>query len=307
MVNPIGGAITKLFAQEITLTRIKRILSTVAIPLLLNLPQQLRLIQTTKSPKFKPLLETNKIFFYKHLSVYISKKINARRRIDLINLHYSFVNQHLADDFISRIVEKSIEIWKIEVLEGTFTIELAYPISINRVYQYDNEGEISLRIKFNDEVVHTGGFTISKCKNKMTSDPFENSIIVGRIQGAKNNPELIRCATKALHDISPANVALCAYKGIADCIQTEFILGTSNELRVVEKDEVFFDYNKHWIDAGAVLNNDGLYLLPVNQQDKPIELITQKHRSRTIKKRNFKKGIRDGVCAGFRQMCMVKN
>jgi uncharacterized protein VirK/YbjX len=64
-------------------------------------------------------------------------------------------------------------------------------------------------------------------------------------------------------------------------------------------------YDEFWLAAGGVESARDMYYPPVPSLFKPIESIKRNHRSRTLRKREYKKLVTEQVRRAFRDVAII--
>jgi uncharacterized protein VirK/YbjX len=63
-------------------------------------------------------------------------------------------------------------------------------------------------------------------------------------------------------------------------------------------------YDEFWITAGALRLERSMYHLSVPSPRRPIQSVKRNHRSRVLRKREFKTTVKEQVCRAFRQVAL---
>jgi len=259
----------------------------------------MKVTQALNRPNVKCVLRyrPNAAFRFRYLHPYLSTSFCIDSRAAILANHYNFINDNMAKNFMNNVLEGPIVLWEERRGADLFTISLVFSY-------YYNEGDLALIFQLN----HTRLFniTFSIVPAGIIKIPAAQVLFIGCIHG-KSCFDLIKYATKALNDISPATMLLTAARGIATALQIEYIAGISCKDQIATAwAPISFCYDEFWISNGAEKINEGLFLLPSMLKDKPLGLIKINHRSRTKRKRQFKYNLLTQVSRNFEQKCMRK-
>jgi uncharacterized protein VirK/YbjX len=280
-----------------------------ALPLILNAWAHSKLIAVLKLPNIRPLLEMHPRIKYKHLrSNYLISSLAVPDAIKIMRYHYSRMNEMIRPDFFSRLMNDRPVLWDLDIHEQNFKIRISFPYDLNRVERMlDHEGDLSVIFEANGLPLYVLCMTIipgELATKRWQIGDAKCVLFVGRVQGAPGRFDTLRGATKALMDIAPPRLLLCAVEAIARIFSAEIVVGISAERQLSnqkhESDtENFFDYNTLWANVGAQKVASDLFFVDATFPEKPIENVKQKHRSRTLAKRKFRQAIVEAVEASF--------
>ena len=225
---------------------------------------------------------------YKYLGHYIATNFSTKERLSILMNHYTYLNRYASTDFFKRVQQKS-PLWQQAVDDDLFTINLTFPFGV------DFEGDLALVFELNQQPIYAISFTFIPAD--LVDDVENQAIFVSRVQGSKHF-ELIRKATRSLYDITPAALLVVALQGIAMSFGINVLVGVNakNQLygSVEEISEHFFDYDSFW-DSFSAQKLDDFFQLPIPFPEKPLTSIKANHRSRTIRKRQFKQQVCQSV------------
>jgi len=292
-------------ALQRAVRRILRIALFRSPALLANVRGHARLVRTLLSPEVVCLTKRHLTLPYKYLGAnYLARHLSTRMRLAMLTHHYEFVRTRLHAGFLERVMAQQSTLWSSVGDENRFSIALSLPHSLHHPGRIvDQEGDLALYFTMNDVPLYVACFSIVP-GIAVNLDP-RDALFVGRLQGADGSFELIRQATRLLHDISPRDFLLAALQGIAGALGIEAMVGVSNaeQLSKSRSDgarNVLFDYDQFWTALHAQRTIDNLFVLPVPLPERPIETIAQKHRARTLRKRRFKERVSLEIGKEFR-------
>ena len=291
------------------------------IPLIYHYRKHRQLIKILSSPQVNLLLHRHPQLAYKYLGGnYLARGLSTKERLEILANHYGFLRNYVVEDFFIQIFERKHVLW-LENKEGySFSISLSFPHSLHHPGRtVDHEGDLALIFEINSQPAYVYCFTItptSVMHKKEESTQYnaefsnEQALFIGRIQGIAGDFDLMKKTTKLLHDISPSHLLLNATRAIAFAFNINTIYGVSTHAQLSNTPkagvrELFFDYDYFWLSLEAEKANHNMFSLPVRDFEKPIGLIKQKHRSRTLEKRRFKEQLRHQVMNTFQKNLLL--
>jgi uncharacterized protein VirK/YbjX len=129
------------------------------------------------------------------------------------------------------------------------------------------------------------------------------------VQGKGRGLHLIKSATKNCFDVSPAALLLAAAEGIATALDLCHMIGIGADNQISagansRQGGLAKAYDEFWIAAGGVRLERNMYHLPVPSSHKPVQSIKRNHRSRVMRKREYKKLVKERVCIAFRAVAL---
>jgi len=276
-----------------------------ALPLALHFRGHRRLIATLNAGRVAPLSQIHPKIKYKYLrGNYLSKSLSVRHSQEILRYHYLCLSSKISPDFFRRLLDEFPVIWESTVGENSYKIRLAFQRNLDRPYRIvDHEGDLLLLFEANDITLYvmcatiTPGELARTCWNTANSN---RAMFIGKIQGVKGTHEAMRAATKAMSDVAPPRMLLCAVEAMSRIFQIDTIVGVSNREQLSKNNadyesSIHFDYDTFWTSIGAHETDRNAFFLDSSLPEKPIELVQQKHRSRTLAKRRFRKGIVEAI------------
>jgi uncharacterized protein VirK/YbjX len=248
-----------------------------------------RIKSLSKSLPLEHLLISQPKFQYKYLSNYAAANLPRAIRLLAIYNHYRFLADKVGQFFFTALANKPI-IWEEQRDEDVFAITLGYP----RLAGF--EGELSLSLRLNSTFVQMA--TVVIVPGRVVGVASEQVLFITQVQGAKD-VALMRYATKVLHDITPAVLLINATYGMAAALGISCAVGISTERQLGAGAKQYFDYNIFWEQFAGEPLASNLYWLPMPTPEKPLEQVKSNHRSRTLRKRQFKQAVREQVERSF--------
>ncbi len=184
--------------------------------------------------------------------------------------HYSFLRHRVNPEFFRTIVHGRIPLFEHAVGARR------YRISVTFLRANHDEGDPSLICTSDDTDVYTLSLTIGP--GRVAGLEAQRAIYIGRVQGKRDEFHLIREATKYCGDIAPAALLPAA---------------------AARADGLVHSYDEFWIASGGIRLVRNMYHLRVPAHEKPLHTIKRNHRSRALRKRAFRKLVKEQVCRAF--------
>jgi uncharacterized protein VirK/YbjX len=231
----------------------------------------------------------------KYLRSYLAKSFGIRTRREIVKFHYQCLRQHVIDSFYQEIMRDGAILWNEIMDQSRYTISLLFDPVTEKV------GDLCLRVGKDGISLYEMSFTIVPgCLIGCASD---KAILVGRVQGTKEQIEAIKVATRACQHVPPAHLLMVALQAIAEALAIGAVAGVSNTERLgkARSDEngLYFDYDAFWETFFVAKKTAGIYEIPVPFREKPLEQIKTSGRRRTRLKRRFKNRIAVSIGAAF--------
>jgi uncharacterized protein VirK/YbjX len=266
---------------------IKRSIRT--IQSLLNYADYQSINSLTESLPLAHLLRKQPEFPYKYLGHYAAANLPRSARLATILNHYQFLASAVGPAFFPKLAQQPI-IWAEQRGDDLFTITLAYP------HLAGFEGELTFSLRLNSTFVQMA--TVVIVPGRVVGVASEQVLFITQVQGAKD-VALMRYATKVLHDITPAVLLTNATYGLAAALGISCAVGISTERQLGAGAKQYFDYNIFWEQFAGEPLASNLYWLPMPTPEKPLEQVKSNHRSRTLRKRQFKQAVREQAERSF--------
>jgi uncharacterized protein len=255
------------------------------------------LVRVFAAPPMRPLYRVEPRLMFKFLPEYLTADLSRRERAAMLMHHYTFLTTRLDRDFFARIIDQRIEIWRLDAKGHAYRILLFLPRTPYR------EGDLALIFEADGDEIYTLAFTIGPGSIAGLAAP--DAMYIPRVQGKGKRLLEIREATRNCGDVSPAALLLAAAEGTAKELGLADMIGISAKTQVMTSDgrqpENFLRaYDEFWKAAGGSRLDRNLFQLPVPSVNKSILAIKRGHRSRTLRKRRFKKAVAEQVALSFR-------
>jgi len=253
-----------------------------------------RLQQLAKTLSLVQLLKIQPKFIYKYLSPYTARSFSRPMRLAAILNHYQFLVKSVAPDFFTALSHPAV-LWQQASGPDHLSITLSYPMHT------PYEGELSLNFCVNDIIVQVISFVI--VPGQLVGSTSEQALFICQVQGTRN-ALLLRQATKAMHDSTPATLLVHAAHGLASALGIRQLVGISTEEQLC-RDKINFDYASFWQQFDGQRTAANLFLLAGPNSEKPIQQIKSNHRARTLRKRQCKQQLRATVAQEFAAVYMI--
>jgi uncharacterized protein VirK/YbjX len=265
---------------------------------LCNLGTHRRVLQLLKLPPLAEAARANPRFAYKYLTHdYLARGLATTQRASSFLHHYTRMHTALPDRALSEILGHLLKVYEIDADGNRFTISMG----LSR--DFDKEGEFSLNLHVDGEVIHLLCFTI--VPGDIVGSEAPEVLLISRNQGMKGSYELIRRATKALHDVSPAALLFASLQGVALAFGIGHIAGVcaARQSSFTESSAAEFGqaYDDFFSAIGLPLTPTGFFLASVPVEAKSLATVKKGHKLRTRRKRAFKLQIQSATADFFRR------
>lgn len=277
--------------------------------LLYHFAGHLRLTSILLSTDLIELTQRHPKLTFKYLGGnYLARCLSTKARLSILTHHYGFLKRCMKSGVAKQLCDARPVLWQTTVDGAQIDIRLSFPYSLHHPDRtVDHEGDLAVTLYLDSVPLYVMCMTIAPAGVARTASPDGDGahvLFVGRIQGADGRFDQIRHATRLMHDISPKDVLFAAVQGIAAAIGAKVIVGVSTGEQLHRPNSAadgstFFNYDQFWELFGAERTEDNLFVLSLPLQEKPIEMIPQKHKGRTLRKRGFKKQLSAEVCERF--------
>ena len=215
--------------------------------------------------------------------------------------HYRRLPDVFPDHVLARVLLAEIPLAEIQWGDDCFAVKMG----LSRPWDY--EGEMSLNFEVNGKLVFLLSFTI--VPGSIVQSEAPEVILISRVQGIRGCFDEIQVATKALFDVAPPALLIAALCGLAEVyginamaainatMKPEFHLCEGEAANIQDAYDGFFT------ELGATKGPAGFYLSPLPPVEKPMIFIKRGHKTRTRKKRIFKRQIARNVNQRIREIC----
>jgi len=279
---------------------------------LTNIGRQHEIFKLLKLPDFEALIQTDPRFALKYLTHdYLSRGFSVSERAACFVHHYKRLHAKLPGALLRKILYRDISLFDAD--EDGHRLGIALSLSRPKDHvgnhsveiQHDKEGELSLYLRVDRDIVFVLSFTI--VPGRVVKSEAADVLLITRLQGAKGYFRQIHIATKALHDVAPGAMLVAALQGIAEPLGIGEIacIRGADQSSYCDKWEHSFKtaYDDFWADLGVELNTANFFVSSVPIQEKPLASIKQGHKLRTREKRIFKRQVAEEVSNLLRELC----
>lgn len=267
-----GGHLGQAFA------RVRTLLSDEPLPTFLRKHRDVA--RLLGRPFVRGLTRRSPRLVTKYLRHYLASGFDKKTRRDILEFHYRFLEARVIAQF-SDMLELEPLLWRHESVEPACSIRLAF----NPKDHY--EGDLSLVFYQDKTYLYEMSFSI--VPGGAVGNAAETSLLIARVQGAKDRFDEIRNVTKACGDNAPAVLLACVAFQLAAVLGAKAVVGVSNDEQLWNDEKgIVFDYDRFWLQFGAQRNARGFYEIAIPYTQKPLEEISLSHRRRTRIKREFK-------------------
>ena len=254
-----------------------------------NFKQHRALVKTLKSvmPPGKPVFRTSVMYLFS----YLSGAISTNHKREILAHHYSFLKRAFCGSQLIQLYNGGAVFYKEQCGQNEYKVTLAASGML------EFEGSLSLVFEMNKQKVASLLFSFAPGDVFDLED--ENIVFISCLQRVGNQAENAYAATKYFSDNNMATILLKVLEAAAvDFGITKAIgVGCDNQLTAkltCEHERYYSIYDQFWLNSSGV-KRDSDYLIQLPMSQKPILLIKQTHRNRTIKKRQRLRHIFEAV------------
>jgi uncharacterized protein VirK/YbjX len=232
------------------------------------------------------------LFKYLHRK-YLAVGLDSACRLAILTHHYAFLLRWFGASFLRTQLAQGLVLWQLPGDPVPLRITLTFA-------HHDLEGELTLAFWTGEDWIYTASLTLVHGATLGTGNA--PVVLITGLQGAAGKLPLIRHATLACAETSPAYLLLAAVTGMASVLGMERIVGVGNARQLSKAaGRALFDYDRFWASLGGVPTNDGLFQIPAHLPPPAPPSGTSQHRSREARKRDIKRGVAEAVAQRLRQ------
>jgi uncharacterized protein VirK/YbjX len=246
-------------------------------------------------PLFSEVVQSNPRFCYKFLTDdYLVRGFSTSERASCYLHHYKRLHSLLPNRLLRQILQEEVTLHAIS--DGSHRFALTLGLS----RPYDNEGELTLRLRVDGDIVYVLSFTI--VPGELVESKASEAFLISRLQGIRGCYQQIGIATRALHEVAPNRLLLSALQGIAEAFGVHAIAAVPARRQTSNKNaaaSAFKNaYDNLFSELGLSKSASGFFSSAIPIDQKPLTSIKRGHRLRAKKKRAFKHKIQL-ACARF--------
>jgi uncharacterized protein VirK/YbjX len=221
---------------------------------------------------------------------YLSTGWGCADRVQVIQTHY-----RIAQDLgLGPLLDQALSAPQL-IYQGLTKSEAPFELRLSASDQGHREGEMCLSMIYQGHSLFELNCTLGEADG-------QRCLRVGRLQGTSQEQaqQWVRQATGDLHACRPANLMLHAVRNLAAIWQCTSVLLISNRLRIAlnwwRRRHITANYDKTWIEAGALMRADGWYCLPpLAEKDIDLSEIASKKRAEAKRRQALLNGIYSGL------------
>ena len=246
-------------------------------------------------PLFSEMVQSNPRFGFKFLTDnYLVRGFSTSECASCYLHHYKRLHSLLPDRLLRQILQEEVTLHAIPDGSDRFALTLG----LSR--PYDNEGELTLRLRVDGDIVYVLSFTI--VPGEVVESTVSEALLITRLQGIKGCYQQIGVAIRALHEVAPNRLLLSALQGIAEAIGVRAIAAVPARRQTSYKNAAASafknEYDNLFSELGFSMSATGFFTSDVPCNQKPLTSIKRGHRLRAKKRRAFKHNIQL-ACARF--------
>jgi uncharacterized protein len=257
-----------------------------------NIGRQSQILSLLGAPVFASVIRQDPIFLFKYLTRdYLARGLSSRARAESFLRHYRRLRDVLPRPVLSGILHSRVVLLEKESDDHVFQVRLG------RAHEELKEGELVLALEVDGKPTYILQFTIAPGWVVQSQAP--EVFLISRLQGMKGCYSEVRLASKAFYEVAPPALLLAALHGFAQIFGVEEMAGiaASSQLCYSSEDAQMFKaaYDDYWLELGATRTSDSFFACPMPPPEKSLDGIKNGHKSRTRKKREFKRRIAEEV------------
>jgi uncharacterized protein VirK/YbjX len=252
-------------------------------------------------PLFSEMVQSTPRFGFKFLTDnYLVRGFSTSECASCYLHHYKRLHSLLPDRLLRQILQEEVTLYAIPDGSDRFALTLG----LSR--PYDNEGELTLRLRVDGDIVYVLSFTI--VPRKVVESTVSEVLLITRLQGIKGCYQQIGIAIRALHEVAPNRLLLSALQGIAEAFGIRAIAAVPAHRQISYKNAAASafknEYDNLFSELGFSMSATGFFISDVPFNQKPLTSIKRGHRLRAKKKRAFKHNIQLACALFFENSAM---
>jgi uncharacterized protein len=251
-----------------------------------------KIMRMLRLPAFASAIASDPRFPFKCLNrEYLVRELSTSSRAASFFHHYTRLIAILPDTLLRQFLDRDLTLLELRERDRRYRVAAGLSKYVSL------EGELSLNLQVDDEVVFILSFTI--VPGWVAGIEAPDVLLITRLQGVKGHPSEIRDATRAFNDVAPAALLVTVLQGVAQAFRVPGLAGISAVANPSWCQEYSAPlkaaYDDFFVELGGVRNQVDFFSIPVSIQDKPSAPTSASHKNRTRKKRAFKQQIADHV------------
>lgn len=255
------------------------------------------------NPIYSEHLERDPRFLFKYLTHdYMARNLGLQERAACFVHHYRRLYAELPDGMLRKILAGEIPL--LELHEGGLSCSISMGLST----PWDKEGELSLNLCLDQQLIYVLSFSI--VPGWVVGSIAPEVILIGRLQGERGAKERIGRATRAMRDVAPASLLMAALEGVGEALGIYAVASVRGQdqtsYRKFFQSSFLAAYDNFFAALGVSLNEKGFFLTTIPLPEKPLSAIKRGHKIRTKAKRELKRNVATEVCVLLRAYRRVR-
>lgn len=260
-----------------------------------NIDTHREVLRLLKLPPFAETLADNPRFAFKYLAPhYLSRNLTLTDRATCFLHHHRRMLAAFPDSALRQIMQGDLLVHEIVAEDHRFALSLG----LSR--PCDKEGELSLNLHVDGEIVFVLSFTI--VPGSAVKSQAREVVLLTRIQGTPGCYPKIKLASAALHDVGLNSLLFAALQGFATAFNVDEIVAScaTDQTSYAEELVAIFQraYDDFYLDQGMTKSESGYFSGTIPIEGRPLDQVKKSHKSRTKDQRRFKQEIQS-ICAAF--------
>lgn len=253
-----------------------------------HLKSQFEIFLLLNTSTYSDIIRVDPIFPFKFLTRdYLVRGLSIGDRAMSFLRHYRRLQAVIPASTLARILHQDFTLLEKEADGHHFSIRAC------RARDEVNEGELIVSLEVDGKRTFVLQFTV--VPGSVVQSEAHEVFLVSRLQGIKGSYSEVRLASKAFMEVAPPALLLAVLHGFAQVFGVEEMAGISAESQFcyLKGDSHLFQtaYDDYWIELGAKRVSERFFAIPIPPQEKSLDGVKNGHKSRTRKKREFRKNI----------------
>lgn len=257
-----------------------------------NFGSQLQILRLLHARVFARVVRVDPIFPFKYLTRhYLGRGLTARERAAGFIRHYQRLHDLFPELVLLQILHRDMTLLEKESDGHLLRVRM------ERAREEVKEGELVLALEVDGRTTFILQFTI--VPGWVVQSEAPDVFLVSRLQGMKGCYNEVRLASKAFSEVAPPALLLAVLHGFAQVLSIDEMAGISaeNQRCYLKGDAHLFQaaYDDYWTELGARKISARFFSGPIPPPEKSLDGIKNGHKSRTRKKREFKRKLAEEV------------
>ena len=234
----------------------------------------------------------------KYLGDHLALSLRTPQRRQALMGHYAALRR-LLHPAVGGELPNGIWLWRRELGDGQPPLSIILePSKLAPM-----EGELQLRFTLKSDLYV---LTFLLAPGDVFGLDCVNVLFIGGVQGLIGARGEMREASRLNGEISPAAMLILAVQAIGKVMRVDDLIAIGEDDHIstgYSPAKIMFDYRRFWTEAGGE-RFGAHYRIPMETPHKPIAEIALTHRSRTKRKREAKRCIREEIEERLQQIIM---